>query len=225
MPIKDPEKRRAVARAWYRANREKCIERSRRTQSVKRWRAKRKASGLAASGGVWRRLRENVNRAAERGKEYWPTGCRVDVKRPKRIKLVRPMRPWNDPSLSDAEKWKLRYRLDPDFHAREYQKALNRKRSRRRLIAESGLQPWRVALLRIQCNCCAYCEKQLPEVTDRIVDHVVPVAKGGLHEWNNLAIVCVQCNTKKAARMPTARQQAQAHRQRERLSGQLPLGV
>ena len=132
-------------------------------------------------------------------------------------------KPWNDPSLTKAEQWKMRYRMDPEFQAREYLKALKRKRARRKLIAESGLPQWRVSLLRIQSHTCAYCGDHMPEVTDRVVDHVAPLSKGGAHAWDNLAVVCKLCNARKFNKAPTARQRAQAARQRLAYSNQLPL--
>lgn len=233
MPSADPEKRRAWSRAHYERNRQKYIDAAKRRQDTKRWRAKRKAAGLKSRGCVWERLRENVGRAAKRGKEYWPAGLleagwrRTGVW-PERIpakptRADRPRKPWNDSALSEAERWRLRYRMDPEFQAREYLKALKRKRARRKMIAKSGLQQWKVSLLRIQSRCCAYCDAHMVDVTDRVIDHVVPISRGGPHEWDNLAVVCKPCNARKHNSMPTDRQIAKAQRQRRMYSGQLPL--
>ncbi len=221
MAFADPDRRRAYAREHYLRNRQAYIDGAKRRQDTKRWRAKRKAAGLKVNGGVWKRLAENVDRAAKRGREYWPAGCRV--KPTEEVRVKPPRRPWHDPALSKAERWKMRYAMDPEFQAREYLKALKYKRARREMIAESGLPQWRVALLRIQSHRCAYCSDHMPSVTDRVIDHVIPISKGGAHEWDNLAVVCKACNQTKAARDPTVRQVEAARRQRGAMSGQLPL--
>ena len=48
---------------------------------------------------------------------------------------------------------------------------------------------------------CYLCGKLIP-LGKRHVDHVVPLAKGGLHTANNLAIACAACNLSKRAKMP-----------------------
>ncbi|MFJ6720533.1 HNH endonuclease [Streptomyces sp. NPDC091259] len=45
---------------------------------------------------------------------------------------------------------------------------------------------------------CAYCDVAFgPEVVSE-VDHVIPLAKGGVHEWSNLAPSCRECNRAKS---------------------------
>lgn len=46
---------------------------------------------------------------------------------------------------------------------------------------------------------CRYCKEP---VTTFHVDHIVPVARGGTDRPKNLALSCVPCNLKKAARTP-----------------------
>lgn len=46
---------------------------------------------------------------------------------------------------------------------------------------------------------CTYCEKDTPE-DKRTVDHVVPLAKGGLHSSSNLVMACRSCNSSKQER-------------------------
>ena len=212
MPIKDPEKRRAVARAWYQANREKCIERSRRTQSVKRWRANRKAAGLKASGSMWDRLGEYVDRAAKQGKEYWPKGCRISPAAPE--KKAPTVFPWT--GLPKAEQFRVRYRLDPNF--REYQR---RRISERRHTKPAYAAQWQKSGTRwaraaescdgsvdgpfiralLQETHCAYCGCQTKR-KHRQVEHVMPLAKGGTHTADNIVMSCSRCNSAKGAKLP-----------------------
>jgi len=50
-------------------------------------------------------------------------------------------------------------------------------------------------------NTCQYCETQLNE-SNQTLDHVLPVSRGGKHEWTNLVACCRKCNAKKANRTP-----------------------
>ncbi|MEV6684413.1 HNH endonuclease [Streptomyces sp. NPDC051130] len=45
---------------------------------------------------------------------------------------------------------------------------------------------------------CAYCDGAFGSAVVAEVDHVTPLAKGGLHEWSNLAPACRDCNRLKS---------------------------
>jgi hypothetical protein len=45
---------------------------------------------------------------------------------------------------------------------------------------------------------CAYCDCAFTEKVVPEVDHIRPLAKGGVHEWSNLAPACASCNRLKA---------------------------
>ena len=77
----------------------------------------------------------------------------------------------------------------------------------------------RVELFRIQAGSCAYCAVALPNVTDRQIEHVMPISKGGTHDWDNLAVVCQPCNRRKWARLPTPAEVKAAQKQRARHDG------
>ncbi|MEU1037647.1 HNH endonuclease signature motif containing protein [Streptomyces sp. NPDC005907] len=47
---------------------------------------------------------------------------------------------------------------------------------------------------------CAYCDSAFGEMVVAEVDHVRPVAKGGVHEYSNLAPACASCNGLKSDR-------------------------
>ncbi|WP_280888219.1 HNH endonuclease signature motif containing protein [Streptomyces sp. LBL] len=47
---------------------------------------------------------------------------------------------------------------------------------------------------------CAYCDSAFGEKVVPEVDHVRPLARGGLHEWSNLAPACARCNRLKSDR-------------------------
>lgn len=47
---------------------------------------------------------------------------------------------------------------------------------------------------------CAYCDSSFTEMVAAEVDHVRPIARGGVHDWSNLAPACARCNRLKADR-------------------------
>jgi 5-methylcytosine-specific restriction endonuclease McrA len=48
---------------------------------------------------------------------------------------------------------------------------------------------------------CQYCKKKLTEKR-LTIDHVVPVSRGGRHEWTNVVAACSACNNRKGSRTP-----------------------
>jgi hypothetical protein len=47
---------------------------------------------------------------------------------------------------------------------------------------------------------CAYCDSSFGPMVAAEMDHIRPLAKGGAHEWANLAPACAACNRSKADR-------------------------
>ncbi len=48
---------------------------------------------------------------------------------------------------------------------------------------------------------CQYCGSKF-DVRDLTFDHVIPVAKGGKKNWENIVTACWRCNNKKSGRTP-----------------------
>lgn len=46
---------------------------------------------------------------------------------------------------------------------------------------------------------CAYCDSSFGPMVVAEVDHVRPLASGGVHEWSNLAPACALCNRSKGS--------------------------
>jgi 5-methylcytosine-specific restriction endonuclease McrA len=55
-------------------------------------------------------------------------------------------------------------------------------------------------LIELQRGKCAVCRCKLPEGFH--LDHIVPVAKGGVSEFTNFQLLCPPCNLRKAAKDP-----------------------
>ena len=50
-------------------------------------------------------------------------------------------------------------------------------------------------------NTCQYCGKR-PGTKELTIDHVLPRSRGGLSTWVNCVLACVDCNRRKANRLP-----------------------
>lgn len=61
-------------------------------------------------------------------------------------------------------------------------------------------QPTKKNIMRRDSFRCQYCGVILIE-EDQTIDHIVPRAKGGRHEWKNVVAACRKCNTKKADKL------------------------
>ena len=48
---------------------------------------------------------------------------------------------------------------------------------------------------------CQYCGEAFP-MSELTFDHVVPVAKGGRKDWENIVTCCITCNRQKGGRTP-----------------------
>lgn len=107
-------------------------------------------------------------------------------------------RPWRMPGLTDAERYRLRYMLDAAFYAREYARLQAKKRRHRQEIASApgGLTDSRMRRIRERSALCAYCRCRLTP-TNRSVDHVVALSKGGTHDESNVVACCIPCNSAK----------------------------
>lgn len=57
----------------------------------------------------------------------------------------------------------------------------------------------RAAVWAASDGCCAYCRVELTEQSFT-VDHIMPRARGGAEDFDNLAVACRSCNSRKGAR-------------------------
>lgn len=63
-------------------------------------------------------------------------------------------------------------------------------------------------ILVLQKGCCAVCKTVLDSYE---IDHVVPLALGGKHEFSNLQMLCQHCNRTKSAKDPIAFMQSKGY--------------
>ncbi|MEV4606157.1 HNH endonuclease [Neorhizobium sp. LMR1-1-1.1] len=49
---------------------------------------------------------------------------------------------------------------------------------------------------------CAECGASVRKTTERHVDHIMPLSRGGSNGKQNLQVLCPPCNLKKAAKHP-----------------------
>jgi|LSQX01.2.fsa_nt_gb 5-methylcytosine-specific restriction endonuclease McrA len=86
-----------------------------------------------------------------------------------------------------------KYRFDEEYRVAE----LIRCHNRRKLVTETTLTPLEWLSIVEQFNhSCAYCGTK----HNLTMDHVVPVARGGLTEYHNIVPACKSCNSSKKAK-------------------------
>lgn len=73
---------------------------------------------------------------------------------------------------------------------------------RARIVGAGGRLPRGTIkrLMELQKNKCACCHKGISK--DRHLDHIIPLSKGGKHEFTNVQLLCPQCNLSKSAKHP-----------------------
>lgn len=94
----------------------------------------------------------------------------------------------------ENQRQRERYASDPEY--RSYKQEFNRRRQQRSGTRLRDLVP----LIVRQGALCPLCGERLPaSATDIEIDHIVPVARGGSEEEQNLQAVCKPCNRRKGA--------------------------
>lgn len=75
---------------------------------------------------------------------------------------------------------------------------------RRRELMEHGdgitLQQW-IKILDIQGHRCNDCGRKFSKRLKATEDHIIPLSKGGLHEFENIQALCQRCNSTKNANL------------------------
>ena len=108
-------------------------------------------------------------------------------------------KPWNNPRLSNAQQWKIRYWCDAKFRSREIDKVQKIKVKRAGLIesnSDGTLTGEIIVALYAAARICPYCHRSMPS-SQKSLDHVVALTRGGAHSIENVVVVCKTCNTRK----------------------------
>jgi hypothetical protein len=111
-------------------------------------------------------------------------------------------KPWNNPRLSKADKFKTRYWNDESFRAREILKIQRLKKNRAMHIDarnDGTLTPESLRSLFAEAKNCPYCKAPMRS-QDKSLDHIVPLTRGGWHSLTNACVCCKTCNTSKGNR-------------------------
>ena len=127
-------------------------------------------------------------------------------------------RPWANPRIPIAEAYRLRYRMDKEFQDKEKEKAriakllitkeqkhMEKHKAHRRRVnrqkeqSDNTLSAVRIKNLLKSRQDCLYCGKALKD-SQKAIDHMIPLAKGGDHSITNMAISCRPCNNRKRAK-------------------------
>jgi hypothetical protein len=76
--------------------------------------------------------------------------------------------------------------------------------NRRRELLEHGdgitLEQW-IKILKIQDHRCNGCGRKFSKRLKATEDHIIPLSKGGLHEFGNIQALCGKCNSTKNANL------------------------
>lgn len=90
-------------------------------------------------------------------------------------------------------------------HEKRLRRGLRRKVDKLRKRAVPGSIKWEmlVSIHRMQLGECRWCPKRLTVGTpDCTIDHVMPIAKGGTNDRDNIALACHRCNSIKRDQHP-----------------------
>lgn len=113
-------------------------------------------------------------------------------------------RPWANPRLTDAQSWRIRYWLDADFRAKEYERLQKAKKKRYALMRETSDGSLTGAVVQGLFDSAKRCPDcgEIMRRPDKSLDHIVPLSKGGQHRIGNVRVVCLPCNGRKGSKMP-----------------------
>jgi 5-methylcytosine-specific restriction endonuclease McrA len=218
MPVADPEKRKRHQREWYARNKDKAIAkvaayRHKSPEARERWRAwkrnHRQKNGARTRAAV---LEGQLNRLAEKNAKqawsWWLKTCPDWWMRAYHRALGKP---WNNPRISGAEKWRIRYWCDPAYRAKEIEKVQTLKVRRAERIASNNdgtLTGEVIVSLFATATHCIYCYKAMRS-TEKSLDHVAALSKGGAHSISNVVVCCKTCNNAKGTKTLTQSVSAQ----------------
>jgi hypothetical protein len=104
-----------------------------------------------------------------------------------------------------CEAIKRRYQEDPDFRDRVISAGQNRRAKDLGLDQITSPKTLVAFLMKRDQGICGICEEDVVDTEGPMrpsIDHVIPLARGGLHQVENLQLAHYRCNLSKGARIP-----------------------
>lgn len=123
-----------------------------------------------------------------------PVGYWIDRLRAERPDL------WDDALGRGALLYRARYHLDPEYREHEINRTRAKELDRARR-ADGTLTPRVIGRMFASARQCPYCDKPMQR-EDKQLDHIMPIALGGLHGVSNAIVCCKACNMAKRDRHP-----------------------
>lgn len=194
--------KRPKPRGWYQMTAQERVSarrdrkcRLKRDARVRAAAAQGRKLGAPATADIERRYKSLIERNARDAWKHW-----MAVRAPAEwLDAYWSAEPWKRPGLSEAEKYRLRYALDPTFLASERMRLKDKKY--RQVSASDGTVTSALVRALMDQSHCSYCQAETgPE--DRQLEHVHPISMGGRHSADNVVMACRQCNKRKFTTMP-----------------------
>lgn len=96
-----------------------------------------------------------------------------------------------------VKKWRQN---NPDKTTLNWITARHRRRARKKNASGSFTRADILVILKMQNYRCAYCKKNIKK--GYVMDHIIPLARGGSNDRKNMQATCAPCNQRKHARDP-----------------------
>lgn len=100
--------------------------------------------------------------------------------------------------MTDASRWRRRYNNNHTFRQKEIQRLKTAKLKRKKRQGHSLSKDEALAIY-AERSSCLYCGRALGH-SEKVLDHMDPLSKGGAHDASNLVVSCADCNTRKASK-------------------------
>jgi 5-methylcytosine-specific restriction endonuclease McrA len=187
-------RRREYNRQWREANREQLLERKRQYRNANLERERERSR-------LWREANRDQN--LERKRQYRESNLALVRERSRQYRMANPerSRQWRAANPERQKEAGRQWRNANPDRARELSRQCTRIRRARKANAIDPCAPQATAAATASRvwlfgNCCAYCGSDGP----LHLDHVEPLARGGLHTPDNLVPACQRCNLSKLAK-------------------------
>lgn len=184
-------------KAWKERNRDKVIEQLRRRNQRKAEQEGRKYCSYYVNkkqpDGAYDRIIEKNARDAFN----WWFAKKSDAE--VAVWYEHTGKPWENPRLTEGQKWSVRYQVDLEFRESEKTRMYLKKMKRKRkvIVETDGTVPCDILE---KAKFCIYCGVKFNSECKPTLDHLVPLSKGGTHSAANVVVCCRSCNSRKGNR-------------------------